>query len=60
MYFRIECLDKIVERHADFAAVDPEDMYVAYHLPNQDFEVIKEIRTKDEPQGNIKIVLINI
>ncbi|XP_026466165.1 transferrin-like [Ctenocephalides felis] len=51
---RIECLDKIIERQADFAAVDPEDMYVAYHLPNQDFEVIKEIRTKDEPQAEFR------
>lgn len=48
---RIECLHKVNEREADFLAVDPEDMYVAFHMPNQDFSVFSEIRTVVEPDG---------
>lgn len=29
-------------------AADPEDMYVAYHLENEDFDVFQEIRTVEE------------
>nr|CAD7575668.1 unnamed protein product [Timema californicum] len=46
---RLECLEKIKERQADFSPVDPEDMYIAAKLPDQDFQVFKEIRTKEEP-----------
>lgn len=49
--YRIECLDKIKERLADFGTVDPEDMYVAGNIPNQDFAVFEEIRTREEPDG---------
>lgn len=48
---RVECLQKIQERKADFLTVDPEDMYVAGNLPEQDFAVFEEIRTKEEPEG---------
>lgn len=48
---RMECLDKVKDREADFLAVDPEDMYVAFQLPNQDFSVFSEIRTVVEPDG---------
>lgn len=48
---RMECLHKVNEREADFLAVDPEDMYVAFHMPNQDFSVFSEIRTVVEPDG---------
>lgn len=37
---------------ADFGTVDPEDMYVAGNVPNQDFAIFEEIRTKEEPDGN--------
>nr|CAD7601932.1 unnamed protein product [Timema genevievae] len=46
---RLECLEKIKERQADFSPVDPEDMYIASKLPDQDFQVFKDIRTKEEP-----------
>nr|Q02942.1 RecName: Full=Transferrin; Flags: Precursor [Blaberus discoidalis]AAA27820.1 transferrin [Blaberus discoidalis] len=51
---RIECLDKIKHREADFAPVDPEDMYVAAKIPQQDFIIFKEIRTKEEPDEEFR------
>lgn len=48
---RMECLEKINRREADFMAVDPEDMYVAFNLKNEDFSVFSEIRTVEEPDG---------
>lgn len=44
----MECLEFVKKRLADVVAVDPEDMYVAYHLDNEDFDVISEIRTVEE------------
>lgn len=49
--YRIDCLDKVQHRSADFLAVDPEDMYVSMKMPDQDFSVFQEIRTKEEPDG---------
>lgn len=48
---RMECLEKVIKREADFVAVDPEDMYVAFQLKNEDFSVFSEIRTVVEPEG---------
>lgn len=48
----MECIDLVNKREADFMAVDPEDMYVAYQMKNEDFAVISEIRTVEEPNGN--------
>lgn len=48
---RIECIDKIKQRQADFGTVDPEDMYIAGNVPGQDFAVFEEIRTREEPEG---------
>lgn len=57
----MDCLDKIQHRLADFLAVDPEDMYVGMKIPDQDFNVFQEIRTKVEPDGNIYLhLLINV
>lgn len=44
-------MEKIKARLADFGTVDPEDMYVASHIPEGDFAVFEEIRTREEPQG---------
>lgn len=49
----MECLEKVNKREADFLAVDPEDMYVAFHMDNEDFSVFSEIRTVEEPEGNL-------
>lgn len=51
---RMECLDKVNRREADFVAVDPEDMYVAFRMKNEDFSVFSEIRTLDEKEGELK------
>lgn len=51
---RMDCLDKVEKREADFLFVDPEDMYVAYHMNNQDFSVFTELRTLDEPQAEFR------
>lgn len=48
----MECLEKVEKREADFLAVDPEDMYVAFQMKNDDFSVFSEIRTVEEPEGN--------
>lgn len=50
---RIECMEKVFQRKADFQTVDPEDMYVAGNIQNQDFAVFEEIRTKEEPEGKM-------
>ena len=55
----MECLDKIQHRQADFVPVDPEDMYVAAKIPQQDFIIFKEIRTKEEPDGKFLITSLN-
>ncbi|XP_055712352.1 transferrin [Phlebotomus papatasi] len=59
---RMECLDIVNKRKADFMAVDPEDMYVAYKMNNQDFAVFSEIRTLEEPQAEFRyegIILVH-
>jgi len=45
---RMQCLEMIKMRAADFMVADPEDMYVAYHVENEDFDIIAEIRTEEE------------
>lgn len=45
----MECLEKVEKRQADFVAVDPEDMYVAFQMKNEDFAVFAEIR--EDPDG---------
>lgn len=47
----MECLEKVRLHEADFVAVDPEDMYVAFQMKNDDFSVFSEIRTVEEPEG---------
>ncbi|XP_066992052.2 transferrin [Anabrus simplex] len=46
---RVDCIDKVQQHQADFVPADPEDMYIAAHIPQQHFTVFKEIRTKEEP-----------
>lgn len=41
----MECLEKVQNREADFVAADPEDMYVAFNLKNEDFSIFSELRT---------------
>lgn len=48
---RMECLNYVQQRQADFVPVDPEDMYVAAKIPNQDFVVFQEYRTDEEPDA---------
>lgn len=49
----MECLEKVKKQEADFLAVDPEDMYVAFQIKNEHFSVFSEIRTAEEPDGNL-------
>ncbi|XP_055389498.1 transferrin-like [Condylostylus longicornis] len=51
---RLDCLELIQQNKADVLAVDPEDMYVAYHMKNQDFRVINEFRTKVEKDAEFR------
>ncbi|KAM3958947.1 transferrin [Aphomia sociella] len=51
---RVECLSYVQQRQADFVPVDPEDMYVAAKLPNQDFVLFQEYRTDDEPDAEFR------
>lgn len=48
----MECLEKVQNREADFLVVDPEDMYVAFKMKDEEFSVFSEIRTIEEPNGN--------
>lgn len=50
----MECLEKVNRREADFLAVDPEDMYVAFNMKNEDFSVFSEIRTVEESQAEFR------
>jgi len=45
---RMECLEKVQKREADFLAADPEDMYVAFGMKNEDFSIFSELRTTEE------------
>ncbi|XP_061714041.1 transferrin [Cydia pomonella] len=51
---RVECLYHVQQRQADFVPVDPEDMYVATNIPNQDFVLFQEYRTDDEPDAEFR------
>lgn len=51
---RMECLSTVKSRQADFMIVDPEDMYVAYRMQNEDFSVFSEIRTLAEPTSEFR------
>ena len=56
----MECLEKVNKREADFLAVEPEDMYVAFHMKNEDFSVFSEIRTvlESEAQSRYEGVIV--
>lgn len=56
----MECLEKVNRREADFVAVDPEDMYVAFHMNNEDFSVFSEIRTVEEPEGSETYLFVRL
>ena len=47
----MDCLHLVQQRQADIVPVDPEDMYCATKIPNQDFVVVQEYRTEEEPDG---------
>lgn len=51
---RMVCIEKVKERLADFVQVDPEDMYVAGELHDEDFAVFEQIRTLDEPEAEFR------
>uniref|UniRef100_A0A224XL75 Transferrin n=1 Tax=Panstrongylus lignarius TaxID=156445 RepID=A0A224XL75_9HEMI len=51
---RYDCTEKLEGHKADFEAVDPEDMYNVAILGKDHFDVIKEIRTKEEPDAEFR------
>lgn len=51
---RMDCVSLVNQRKADFMIVDPEDMYVAYRMQNEDFSVFSEIRTLAEPTNTYR------
>lgn len=44
----MECLKKVQNREADVLAADPEDMYIAFNLKNEDFSIFSQLRTVSE------------
>lgn len=50
----MECLELVNRREADFLAVDPEDMYIALNMKNEDFSVFSEIRTREEADAQFR------
>lgn len=58
---RVDCLDIVERRDADFMAVDPEDLYLALKKKNEDYSVFSDIRTTEENQAEFRyegIILI--
>lgn len=58
---RVACLDVVEKRAADFMAVDPEDLYLAFKKKNEDYIVFSDIRTQEEVQAEFRyegIILI--
>jgi Transferrin len=51
---RVDCLDIVERREADFMAVDPEDLYLAFKKKNEDFSVFSDIRTLEEQQAQFR------
>ncbi|XP_046386336.1 transferrin [Ischnura elegans] len=51
---RVECYEKIRDGSADFGPAEPEDMYVANHLPNSHFVVFEEIRDKNATHDDVR------
>ncbi|KPJ17168.1 Transferrin [Papilio machaon] len=51
---RVQCLGFVQQRQADLVPTDPEDMYVASKMPNQDFVVFQEYRTDEEPDAEFR------
>ncbi|KAJ6639558.1 Transferrin [Pseudolycoriella hygida] len=51
---KMECLEKVQNRQADFLAADPEDMYVAFKRKNEDFSIFSELRTREEPSAEFR------
>ncbi|XP_018576299.1 transferrin [Anoplophora glabripennis] len=51
---RVDCIEKIKDKEADFLTVDPEDMYIASKVPDQHFSVFEEIRTREEPDAEFR------
>jgi len=58
---RVDCLDIVEQRKADFMAADPEDLYLAFKKKNEDYQVFADIRTLEEQQAEFRyegIILI--
>lgn len=51
---RVDCLDIVERREADFMAVDPEDLYIAFKKKDDDFSVFSDIRTLEEEQAEFR------
>ncbi|XP_071448777.1 transferrin [Hetaerina americana] len=51
---RVECYEKIRDGSVDFGPAEPEDMYVANHLPNSHFVVFEEIRDKNATHDDVR------
>lgn len=48
-------MTKMKEHEADFEAVDPEDLYIAYKRFGGLFKMFEEIRTKEEPDSKCRV-----
>lgn len=58
---RVDCLNIVEQRRADFMAADPEDLYLALKKKNEDYMVFADIRTKEEMRAEFRyeaIILI--
>lgn len=51
---RMDCYEKIQQGSVDFGPADPEDMFVAAHLPNSHFVVFEEIRDKNATLDDVR------
>lgn len=51
---RVDCIHQIQKKVADFAFMEPEDMYIVSKKFDANFIVFKEVRTKAEPAADFR------
>lgn len=51
---RVDCIHQIQKKVADFAFMEPEDMYIVSKKFDSNFIIFKEVRTKAEPAADYR------
>uniref|UniRef100_A0A8D8XPF4 Transferrin n=1 Tax=Cacopsylla melanoneura TaxID=428564 RepID=A0A8D8XPF4_9HEMI len=51
---RVDCIDQLQNKVADFTFMEPEDMYIISKKFDENFIIFKEVRTKVEPTSEFR------